>query len=211
MDKSFVLLGTGGHAKVVLALAKALDFSVVGVCDPGAGGHWEGCEVLGDDSVLASVDPNSISLLNGVGKMPDRRTRENLQTRWEARGFDFVTCVHPHAWVAADAKLGPGAQIMAGAVVQPGCDIGAGTIVNTSAAVDHDCTIGAHAHVCPGVTLCGDVTVGDSAFVGAGATVINNRSIGKGAFVAAGAVVTTDVEADMRYFGPSDRMRGELA
>lgn len=204
-----ILLGAGGHARVVLGLAQALGWPVSGVCDPGleqAGvTDWQGCAVLGDDTYLDAADPSGVLLLNGIGLMPargsDLRLHTRLHHRWGAVGFVFPACVHPAAWVAPDVVLAAGVQIMAGAVVQPGCTIGAGSIINTGAIVDHDCNIGQQVHIAPGATLCGDITIDDDTFVGAGATVINGLSIGKGAILAAGAVQIIDMSDGAQSFG----------
>lgn len=196
-----ILLGGGGHGRVVLALARAAGMAVAGVCDPALaeGSLWQGVPVLGDDHALDGRDPTALVLLNGLGRMPGSTARARLQALWEARGAAFPPLVHPAAWVAPDALLGPGAQIMAGAVVQPGCRIGAGSIVNTRAGLDHDGTLGADVHLAPGATLCGGVSVGDGAFIGAGATVIQGLRIGAGARVPAGALLTRDLAPGERF------------
>ena len=200
-----ILLGAGGHARVVLALARSLGFDVVGVCDPTITGQWQGLVVLGDDSALRAQD-RDIVLLNGLGKLPGGTRRRMVQDHWQGHGFAFPALVHPAAWVAPDAALGAGVQVMAGAVAQLGCRIGAGTIVYTRAGVDHDCTLGTDVHIGPGATLCGGVTVGDGAFVGAGATVVQGLTLGAEAVLAAGAVLVRDLGAGQTGFGQRGRI-----
>jgi UDP-perosamine 4-acetyltransferase len=192
-----ILLGAGGHARVVRALAEALGMQVTGVCDPllTAQEDWMGLRVLGAAANLLQIAPSSVVLLNGVGKMPDSTVRARLQAEWTLQGFAFPPLVHPSAWVAPDVDLGPGVQVMAGAVVQPGCTVGSGSIINTRAGVDHDGQLAEDVHLAPGATLCGDVRVGAGAFIGAGAVVIQGCAIGAGAVVAAGALVRRNVGA----------------
>ncbi len=202
-----LLLGAGGHGVVVLALARALGWQVAGVCDPALspGTTWEGLPVLDEDTALSARDPGATQLLNGLGKMPGSAARAALQARWTARGFAFPALVHPAAWVAPGTDLAPGAQVMAGAVVQPRCRIGAGAIVNTGARLDHDGTLGDDVHLAPGATLCGGVTVGEGAFIGAGATVIQGLTIGPRALVPAGATVLHDIPPGGRAPRPAER------
>ncbi|MDM7932021.1 acetyltransferase [Tabrizicola sp.] len=201
MTGDAILLGAGGHARVVRALAEALGWWIIGVCDPAlaAGAYWEGLLVLGGDEALDGRNPGQMALLNGLGKMPGQSARHRVQQVHAARGFAFPALVHPAAWVAPDARLGAGVQVMAGAVVQPGCTLGPGCIVNTRAGLDHDATLGADVHLAPGVTVCGGVHVGDGAFIGAGATVIQGCRIGAGAMVAAGSVVAADLPPGARH------------
>lgn len=207
-----VLLGAGGHARVLLALMRAAGYTVLGVCDPGLAADgtssWEGLDVLGDDARLAAhFGPEEIVLALGVGQLSASMLRERLYTHWRARGFNFPTLVHPTAWIAADAALADGAQIMAGAIIQPGCIIGENSIINTHASVDHDCHIAPNVHVAPGATLCGSVHVAAGAFIGAGAVIIQGLHIGERAVVGAGATLVRDLGPHDMIIGGAQRVR----
>lgn len=209
MSKPIVLLGAGGHASVLLALLRALGKEIIGVCDPlleqRSLSEWDDLLILGGDNALSDFDTSAIELVNGVGQVVGSKARMQLHMAMKARGFRFATLVHPAAWVSTNALLGEGAQIMAGAIIQPHSKIGEGTIINTRAGVDHDCIVGEHAHVAPGATLCGTVHVGAGAFIGAGATVIQGISIGKNALIGAGHVVRKNVADNQRLtFAGSD-------
>jgi sugar O-acyltransferase (sialic acid O-acetyltransferase NeuD family) len=199
-----ILLGAGGHAKVVLSLARALGWDVIGVCDPAlAAAHdlqeWRGVRLLGTDAALAGVDPGTVALLNGVGQIPGGSARQKVFEEWSARSFRFPVLIHPSASVDHSATLAEGVQVMAGAVIQADASVGRNTIVNTRASIDHDGVIGGHVHVAPGATLCGSVQVGDGAYVGAGATVVQGVQLGRGAFVTAGALLTRNLRETGRW------------
>lgn len=209
--RPLVLIGAGGHARVVLALARAAGFAVLGVCDPrlAADGtrQWEGADVLGDDTALDRHPPGHVRLMLGIGQLATASPRERLYRAWRARGYEFPVLIHPAAWVAPDAVLAAGTQVMAGAVVQPGCTIGENSILNTRASLDHDCRIGSDVHIAPGATLCGAVTVGSGAFVGAGATVIQGVQIGERAVVGAGVTLVRDLAPSATVLGAPNRLR----
>jgi sugar O-acyltransferase (sialic acid O-acetyltransferase NeuD family) len=208
-DLSLILLGAGGHAKVLLALAADAGLQISGVCDPELARigttQWRGIAVLGGDEVLADADLGKIGLVNGIGQVVGGSVRARVYESLRARGFRFPPLVHRSAWVAPGTVLEDGAQVMAGAVVQPDCRIGANTIVNTRAGIDHDCDLGAHVHIAPGATLCGGVRVGAGAFVAAGATVIQGLNIGEQAVLGAGAVLVRDLEAGQVLLGSKAR------
>ncbi len=201
-----ILLGAGGHAKVLLALAESAGFVVQGLCDPTllqqGVSDWNGLPVLGGDEALERVDPRQVGLINGLGRLVRQNARNRLFENLKARGFAFPVLVHPAAWVAPTARLEQGVQIMAGAIVQPDCHIGENTIINTRASVDHDCRIGKNVHIAPGATLCGGITIEDDAFVGSGATIIQGRRIGARAVVGAGATLVRDLPSDARALCP---------
>lgn len=206
-----VLLGAGGHAKVLLSLARACGHDVLGVCDPSlaASGdeYWRGIKVLGGDDALEQMDVTQVGLINGVGQTAGGQVRRRLYERWRLHGFRFPVLIHPFAWVDPTAVLAEGVQVMCGAVIQADTTVGGNTIVNTRASLDHDCRVGAHVHLAPGTTVCGGVCLADEAFLGCGATILPGVNIGLGAIVGAGTVALRDVPARGKLIGPSPRLR----
>lgn len=191
-----IVVGGGGHARVLIMALRQLRVDVVGVTDADPARHGESVAdvpVLGGDDALADYDRSCVLLVNGIGSTGDATPRRAAFARLRENGFRFASVVHPAAFCEEGGTLGEGVQVMAGAVVQTGTRIGANTIVNTRAAIDHDCLIGAHCHVAPGAVLAGGATVGRGSHIGAGATVIQEIAIGAGALVAAGSVVVEDV------------------
>lgn len=203
------MLGAGGHAKVLLALIEALGSSIKGVFDPvlfrQGISHWHGLSVLGDDEVLKGMQGERKALINGIGQTVADQTRRGVYKKMLDSGFVFPPLVHPASWVAKDASLSDGVQVMAGAVIQPDCQIGENSIVNTCASIDHDSRIGAHVHIAPGATLCGGVRVGDGAFVAAGATIIQDIQVGEGAVVGAGVTLVRDLPGGQIVLGAKAR------
>ncbi|MGD9537707.1 MAG: acetyltransferase [Alphaproteobacteria bacterium] len=217
MTLPVIVIGGGGHARVVIDALLLQGRAILGVCDPalvtGAPGPF-GLDLLGGDDAIAAHAPDAVRLANGVGApgapgaARPQGTTQRRRAVFEAfggRGYGFVTVVHPSAVIGHEVALGEGAQVMAGAVVQTGARIGLNAILNTGCRIDHDCRIGDHAHVAPGAVLSGDVTVEDDAFVGAGASVIQGMRIGRGAIVGAGTVVVRDVPAGARIVTPASR------
>lgn len=213
-SKPLVLLGAGGHAKVLISLARAAGFDLFGVCDPTLScegqKQWRGLRVMGGDDVLDTLDPESVGMVNGIGQLVAGNGRRRIFENLKSKGFHFPILVHPTAWVDDTSILREGVQIMAGAIIQADVIIGENSIVNTKAGIDHDCRLGAHVHVAPGATLCGGVHVRDHAFVGSGATVIQGVAIGEGAVVGAGAVLVRDLAARQILLSPVARKKSAL-
>jgi UDP-perosamine 4-acetyltransferase len=191
-----LVIGAGGHGRVLIDALQLAGRSILGVVDPAfAAGSLapSGLKVLGGDEALDRFSAGDVMMVNGVGSTRTMVQRDLIYRRLSAKGFRFATVVHPSAVVSPSAKLAEGVQVMAGCVIQSGASIGANSIINTSASVDHDCKIGESVHIAPGVTLSGSVNVGDAAHIGTGAVVIQGVSIGRNSLVAAGAVVYRDV------------------
>ena len=204
MRPRHIVLGGGGHARVLIEVLKLRRQEIAGICDPALDPADAGpgaLPVLGGDEAVHGYDPRAVLLVNSLGSAGDTAQRRSIFDSFAGASYRFATVVHPDAIVATDAVLGEGAQIMAGAVIQPGTRIGKNSIVNTRASVDHDCRIGAHAHIAPGATLCGGVEIGDGAHVGAGAVVIQGIRIGATATIGAGVTVRADVEGGAVHVG----------
>lgn len=192
-----VILGAGGHARVLVSVLRAMDLQIAGCIAPQAPDErWPpDIAYLGPDSVLADRDPARTCLVAGLGGTRTNEPRRRLFENAKAAGFTFRTVIHPSALIAKNVVIDEGAVIMAGAIVQIGCRIGANAIVNTGAIIDHDCSIGAHVHLAPRSCLSGNVLVEEGAHIGPGVTVIQGTRVGANALLAAGCVVVRNVPA----------------
>lgn len=204
MNYPVIILGAGGHAKVLIDALRLRSVELLGVTDADLGKRGQsllGVSIIGGDEEIAKFPAETIRLVNGLGSVCVGLHRRGLFERFKSDGYQFVSVSHPSVIIAPDVVLSEGAQIMAGAVVQVGCRIGKNVIINTRAAVDHDCYIEDHAHISPGATLSGGVRVGENTHVGTGATVIQNIRIGCNCLIAAGAVVVRDVPDGAKVVG----------
>ena len=193
MSKPIVILGTGGHARVVADVCRAANRSIAGFVDSSRSkGEPVGFgTVLGPDSLLADrAFARAHEFLIGIA---DVNARRRLARRIVDCGGELTTVIHPRAVVGTDVEIGAGTVLVACSVVNTGARIGEGVIINTAATVDHDVIIGDFVHVAPGAHLAGSVRCRDSAFVGLGALVIQGITLGAGCTVGAGAVVVTNV------------------
>jgi sugar O-acyltransferase (sialic acid O-acetyltransferase NeuD family) len=205
-----IMIGAGGHARVLVEALRSSGLAVEGFVTPtpeDAVGAMSGILRIGDDESLLARDPRGTLIVNGIGSVGDPKRRKVTFEKFRSGGFSFATIIHPAATVAADAIVAEGAQIMAGAVLQPGVRVGLNTIINTGAIVDHDVIIGNHVHIAPAACLAGHVTVGHETHVGAGATVIQNVRIGERDLIAAGAIVIDDIPEGATLLGVPARLK----
>lgn len=210
MTLPVIVIGAGGHAKVVLDVLLERGQRVIGLLDSDPAKKNKellGVPVLGGDEILASYPPNNVSLVLGIGSSGRPNHRRNIYEALKSRGYLFPVFVHPSAIITHAVEISDGTIVMAGAVVQPGCRIGANCIVNTGARIDHDCQLGNHVHVAPGAILCGDVCVGADSHIGAGSTIIQGINVGEGAIVAAGALVVDNIPDRTTVLGVPARKR----
>lgn len=203
MNKPVIIIGAGGHAKVLFDSLRLLGVEILGMFDkcPTPVGMAGNLPIIGDDSAISAYSSDAVELVNGLGSVGDTALRAGIYYKFKKLGYSFRQVIHPTAIIASDCILGEGVQVMAGAVVNTGTKIAEDSIINTGAVVDHDCVIGSHVHVAPGATLSGGVHVGDGSHIGAGATIIQGVSIGRNTLVGAGTVVLKDVPTGAKVVG----------
>ncbi len=129
------------------------------------------------------------------------RDRVHIQTFLENEGLKIITAVHPKAFVAGNADIGKGSQILANSSICARVCLDISCIVNTSSSVDHECNIGNGVHIGPGAKLAGCVTIGDYSFVGIGSTILPRITIGKNTIIGAGSVVTKNMPDNVICYG----------
>jgi len=189
-----LIIGAGGHAKVVADILLSRGEKVLGFLDdnPQLWGQTRlDLPILAGTDSFLEFQPDG--LIIGIGVNTVRKAI--VERLGDAARLLWRLAIHPSAVIAPSVSLGPGTVICAGVVINPDTAIGQHVIINTGATVDHDCVIEDYAHVAPGSTLTGAIRVGVGALIGARAVAIPGRTVGAWATVGAGAVITRDVPA----------------
>lgn len=193
---NIVILGAGGHGRVVLdIIQQAREHVVKGFLDSNPqiwGRRVDGVEVLGGTELLADLVAQGVD--GAIVAIGDNGVRRQFADTVDAAGLELVNAIHPSVNLARTVTVGCNVVIAAGALVCAHCQVGDSVVLNTGCIIDHESMVGTAAHICPGVKIAGHVTVESGAFVGIGATIIQNVRIGYDAAVGAGSVVIEDVE-----------------
>lgn len=206
--KPLIVIGGGGHSRVVIDAALASGLAVAGVLDPGlpAGALLDGVPVLGGDGRLD--EPAFVAAHDFVVALGEAMDRRRLSLLIVERHGHLGRVVHPSAVISEGASLNDGTVILAGVVVNTGAVVGRYCILNSRSLIEHDCLLADGCHVAPGAVLAGGVRCGEDAFIGPGATVVKGIAIGARAMVGAGAVVLADVGDGERVAGVPARRIG---
>lgn len=206
MSRGIIMMGAGGHAKVVINTLIELGIDIEAVHDDDTGKRGQllcGVEIAGPISGLDYWVKRKTIMAIG-----DNQTRRKIVNRFE--NCDWVTAIHPKATVHPSVRIGEGTVIFAGAVIQPDTIIGKHCIINTNATIDHDCIVEDYAHIGPGVCLAGNVRVGEGTFLGIGSVAIMGSAIGRWSIVGAGAAVIHDIPDNVTAVGlPARIIKGK--
>lgn len=202
--KNVIILGSGGHARVLLEILNDQNYPILGmtdVCNEKWGSDVAGVPVLGNDLTVFEYNPKSIILVNGLGSTQQTTIRSDVFNLFFHKTYQFLSLTHLTAYKSISAITGSGTQLLAGSIVANQARLGNNVLVNTRAVVEHDCIIHDHCHLATGSIICGQTIVEERVHIGAGATIIQGLSIGKNATIAAGAVVVKDVPPNVLVAG----------
>lgn len=211
---TYLVLGAGGHGRVVADLIRALGHRVAGYVDDDTAKL--GIEV---DSTGAQIIMTLQALIERAparGALPDGADAIALGIGHNARRLALFEAlrplcgpalVHPSAVVSETAFIEDGTVVLAHATINTGARLGSAVIINSGAIVEHDCVVEDGVHVSPGAILCGTVTVGARSWIGAGATVIHSLSVGRDTVVGASAVVVRPLPDCVVAYGNPARVQ----
>jgi acetyltransferase EpsM len=196
-EQPVAVIGAGGHGLVVISLLIELGYQVLGVFDDDETRYGKSClgiPVLGKPEDIRSYDCHSAITAIGENQVRQRMYRRLPELEW-------LTLVHPRAFVHPSVEVGSGTIVMLDAVVWVGASIGCHSIINTKAVVGHGCTLGNYTHIAGSVHMGGDSVVEEGAMIGMNAVIIPQRRVGAWSVVGAGGVVIRDVPPHARAVG----------
>jgi sugar O-acyltransferase (sialic acid O-acetyltransferase NeuD family) len=205
LKPKIVLVGGGGHCKVIVSILQKLDtFFIIGIADfqdKIGKTVLDVCIKYHDEDLKNLLLQNVEYAFISLGSIGDPTNRMRLFEMIKNIGFIFPVIISHESIVDKNIEIGEGTVVMPGVIINTGTKIGKNCIINTGSILDHDCILGDHVHIAPGVTLCGSVIVGNRSHIGSGVSVIQNISIGEDVLVAAGAVVVKDIRNNQKVFG----------
>lgn len=200
MNKKIVIIGAGGHAKVIADIIEKSSDIVYGFLDDN---KEVGEKIIKNYKVLGKVsecmflqsDNKDLYFIIAIGNNYIRRSI------YERNNLNYYTAIHPNSTIGMEVKIGEGTVVMANTCINSNTVIGKNCIINTGAIIEHDNVIGDYVHISPNATLCGTVKIEDFTHIGAGSIIKNNINITTTCTVGAGAVVIKDILEQGTYIG----------
>ena len=194
MKREIIIIGAGGHGRVIADIVKSAGDTVLGFLDDGIADSNIYGRILGTVSDCVKFKDKLFIIAIG-----NNEVRKNISIKYP--DLNYYTAIHPSAIISDFAIIGRGTCVMPGAVIAAGAKVGAHCIVNTNAVIEHDCVLEDFVHVSPAAALCGTVSVGEGTHIGAGAVVINNIRIAPHSVIGAGAAVIRNADSPGTYVG----------
>jgi sugar O-acyltransferase (sialic acid O-acetyltransferase NeuD family) len=199
---SAIVLGAGGHARVIGSILHRLDIPIKGYLDaaykPGDHEEIKYARLIGHTDDLGNYSPDQHAVYIAVG---DNHKRAQLMDAALQQGYKMPALIHPGSQIEQDCKVGEGSVVCMGALLATEVAVGQGVIINTGCSVDHEAVVGDYTHIAPRAVIAGRVRVGKGVFIGIGACIAQGLNIGDGSIIGAGSIVLKDVPAKTKITG----------
>lgn len=188
MLKKIIVIGAGGHGRVISDIIRAAGDDMLGFLDDDRSKK----DIIGD--VADYYKFPDVEFIIGIGDTKIREKLAELPVKW-------YKAIHPSAVVSQSANIGEGTVVMPNVVINNGAIVGKHCIINTSSVIEHDNLISDFVHISVGTKLGGMVSVDRGTWVGIGAIVSNNVNICGNCMIGAGSVVVHNITKEGVYYG----------
>jgi len=113
--------------------------------------------------------------------------------------------IHPSSYIDSSCKIGDGAFILPGCVLDMNVVLHENVLLNTACTIAHDSTVGAHTFLSPRVAVAGFVNIGSCCNIGINTTIIDNITLAANTQTGGGTIVIKNIEKAGLYVGNPQR------
>ena len=155
MNHNLLILGAGGHGRVIREVAEAIgQFDKIDFLDDN-----RECEVA--RGVCADLKKFAYDYRYAFAAIGLNPLRMQWLEEMKEQGFTIPVLIHPRAYVSPSASIGPGTIVEAQAIVNTRAVVQDGCIIDAGAIVDHDTCIGKGCHINCGTIVKAHCVVAD--------------------------------------------------
>jgi|TARA_Y100000389_G_scaffold168042_1_gene173525 sugar O-acyltransferase (sialic acid O-acetyltransferase NeuD family) len=191
MSNNIIIIGAGGHGKVVGEIALLNEYKIIHFFDDRSNEIKKfPFKICGNLDLLRKNIKNYDNFFVAIG---NNQIRYNHISWLKKEKKNIVSLIHPNSTISQFSSIGDGTCVMANVAINPGTFIREGVIINTSSSIDHDCLINDYAHISPNCSLSGNVSVGKFSHLGTGTSVHPKINIGDNVKTGIGSKVYKDI------------------
>ena len=150
MKRSLLILGAGGHGKVVAEVAKDCGYEEIAFLDDNSD------EAIGKISEMQKFTSLYKEAFVAIG---NNQVRGEILTQLKTAGYEIPVLIHPSAYISRTARLRKGTVVEPKAIVNANADIGEGCIISVGTIVDHDTKLEEYVHINAGAIVKACTTV----------------------------------------------------
>jgi sugar O-acyltransferase (sialic acid O-acetyltransferase NeuD family) len=205
--KKLLIIGSGGHARPVIATALENGWEIEGIIDLSTTSISKkilDIHIIGSIETVKKFNPSKIDIFIAIG---DNIKRKALYIDTVKLGFNLPNLIHKTSYISKTAKLGMANYIGPFTHIGPEVIVGNCCIVNTCVNIEHQTIVENFVQLAPNSVVCGNVEISNSVFIGANATIINNIYVAENVTIGAGAVIIQDIlEKNKKIVGVPGRI-----
>jgi acetyltransferase EpsM len=201
MSKKVIILGGIGNGSVIAnALIDAnkrgdREWEFAGYLNDriNTDGTIESYPVLGKLSDWMKLADKGYFFINTIYRIDGQQQRIDLFEGMHVPDERLATFIHPFAFVAPNACLGPGTVVMPHASISSAASIAKACLVMVGATILHNAKIGSYCHFAAQCCVGSFVNIADGVHIGLNATTRESISIGKNSTLGMGSMLTRDM------------------
>lgn len=206
----YILIGAGGHSKVIHDALLSDGESIKGFFDDTTVTQTDNTfQYYGKIEQILDCSTEFIAEHKFVIAIGNNSVRKQIVSLLESKKITYGTVIHPSAVIASDVKIGEGSVILANVVVNAATTIGKHVILNSSSSIDHDNVIDNFVHISPGVHTAGAVEIGKGTHVGIGTNILPMKKIGSWCIIGGGTMVNKDIGSNLLAYGVPVKVKKE--
>ena len=214
--KEIIIVGAGDLGREVLNAAEEArranftNLKVTGFYDESPqkiGSTLAGLPVWGPGH-LNGLKLDHIGFIIGIG---NPHHLKNLYQKLSDHGVNnWVSVIHPRAYLAPDLTIGQGVYIAAHASISVNIHIGNFCIVNQNCSLGHDIILADYTVISPGCMISGRCETAEGVFFGSGAITFPGVKIGASSMIGAGCVVKRNIPGNIKLLSMVKNMEVPL-
>lgn len=142
--KRLLIIGAGGHGKVVAEIAEDLGYEEIAFLDD------KSSKAIGKIFEFEKFKDKYNEAFVGIG---NNKLRSKLIHELQKCGYTVPVLIHPSAFVSRSAIIGIGTVVEPKAIVNSNSYVAEGVIISIGAIIDHNAEIGKYSHINAGAIV----------------------------------------------------------
>ena len=205
--KSNIILGSGGHSRVILENLYILKKKNIKIYDLNFSSKKNNLILKNKVSDFKKISKKEISKNNDLFlAIGDNDKRKKYFDKFKSK-IKIPNLISKYSSISRYSKIGRANFLNHFCFIGPNSIIGNNNIINTKSLIEHDVKIGNHCHIGPSVKIGGASTIGDNVMCGIGSIIINKINICSNVTIGAGSVVTKNISNPGTYVTIGNKLR----
>ena len=205
--KSNIILGSGGHSRVILENLYILKKKNIKIYDFNFSSKKNNTILKNIVNDFKKISKKEISKNNDLFlAIGDNDKRKKYFDKFKSK-IKIPNLISKYSSISRYSKIGRANFLNHFCFIGPNSIIGNNNIINTKSLVEHDVKIGSHCHIGPSAKIGGASSIGDNVMCGIGSIIINKINICSNVTIGAGSIVTQNITEPGTYVTVRNKLR----